>query len=183
MPSEPTLTRDQLSIDEVDVSDTEAMTAWATAATSVFLQPRPTADAIAERQRRMRDHRLYAARDGRRTVATFRSFDSDLTLPGDVDPLRVNAISSVTVLPTHRRRGLLTRWMTGELGRARDTGDAASILIASEAPIYGRFGFGVCATACTWTLDARASWLSLKSGSIELVTPRWLLGLFGRRRR
>lgn len=146
------------------------MTAWAATATAVFLQPSPTPESVVHRQQRMADHRLFAARDGARTVATFRSFDSDLTIPGGSVPLPVNAISSVTVLPTHRRRGLLTRWMTGELDRARDAGTAASILIASEAPIYGRFGFGVATTACTWTLDAtRARMLVPPSGSVELV--------------
>ena len=167
-----TVMPNDLPIVVVDVADTQAMTAWATAATSVFLSPRPTADGVAERQRRMRDHRLFAAKDGEQTVATFRSFDSTVTLPGQVDPLPANAISSVTVLPTHRRRGLLTRWMTDELGRARDAGQAVSILIASEAPIYRRFGFGVATTACTWTIDTlRAAWLPPRTGSMEIVMP------------
>ena len=70
--------------------------------------------------------------------------------------LAVNAISSVTVLPTHRRRRLLRRWMTQELERAPAAGTAVSILIASEAPIYRRFGFGMAATACT---EPSGSWI------------------------
>ncbi|GAB2697218.1 GNAT family N-acetyltransferase [Thalassiella azotivora] len=161
---------DALPLVPVDVSDEAAMTAWATAATRVFLKPAPTPESVRQRQERMADHRLWAVHDRGRTVATFRSFDSDLSLPGRDDPWDVNAISSVTVLPTHRRRGLLSRWMTGELDRARDAGHAASILIASEAPIYGRFGFGVATRACRWTLDAlRARFTVPVSGSVELV--------------
>jgi predicted acetyltransferase len=159
----------------VDPQDTEALTAWATTVSAVFMGPRPTPESIAARQERMAGHRLFAAMDRGSTVATFRSFDSHLTLPtldDDAIPLPVNAISSVTVLPTHRRRRLLSRWMTQDLERARRSGTAASILIASEAPIYRRFGFGVAATACTWTVNASsAAWRRPAKGTVEIVSP------------
>ncbi|HEX5560895.1 MAG TPA: GNAT family N-acetyltransferase [Nocardioidaceae bacterium] len=160
----------ELQIVPIHLDDVPALTDWATTAQAVFLAPRPTPESIESRRVRMAGHRLFAGRDGDRTVATFRSFDSDLTVPGAPEPLPVNAISSVTVLPTHRRRGLLSRWITEDLTRAAAHGDVASILIASEAPIYRRFGFGVATTACTWTIDAgRANFLPPRTGSIELV--------------
>jgi predicted acetyltransferase len=160
----------ELPIVPVDPDDVPALTEWANTSSAVFLAPRPTPESMASRQVRMAGHRLFAARDGDRTVATFRSFDSDLTVPGAPEPLPVNAISSVTVLPTHRRRRLLSRWITGDLTRAAEHADVASILIASEAQIYRRFGFGVATTACTWTIDAgRAQFLRPRTGTVELV--------------
>jgi predicted acetyltransferase len=49
----------------------------------------------------------------------------------------------VTVLPTHRRRGLLTAMMRRMLDDAHQRGEPLAALFASEAPIYGRFGYGV----------------------------------------
>ncbi|MFJ1704485.1 GNAT family N-acetyltransferase [Kitasatospora sp. NPDC088346] len=78
---------------------------------------------------------------GDRCVATFRSFDSELTVPGGA-ALPVDAITAVTVTATHRRRGLLTAMMGRDLAAARERGSAAAILIAAEYNIYGRYGFG-----------------------------------------
>lgn len=161
---------DTLELTDVDPRDTDALRAWATAATTVFLGPRPTDDEIELRKERFAGHRLTAVKDGDATVATFRSFDSHVDVPGG--RVSANAVSSVTVLPTHRRRGLLTRWMTDELARAATAGRVASILVASEAPIYGRFGYGAAATACTWTLDARsATFRRPWRGAVRIVDP------------
>jgi predicted acetyltransferase len=167
VPKDPAET---LTLAPLDPADTDALRDWAATASTVFLKPRPTGPEVEARKDRFAGQRLTAGRDGAATVATFRSFDTSLSVPGGSVP--ANALSSVTVLPTHRRRGLLTRWMTGELRRATQDGATASVLIASEAPIYGRFGFGTAATACTWTLDARAArFLPPRAGSIEIVSP------------
>jgi predicted acetyltransferase len=159
-----------LELTDVDPQDTDALRAWATAATTVFLAPRPTDDEIEARKARLAGHRLTAVKDGDATVATFRSFDSHVDVPGGRVP--ANAVSSVTVLPTHRRRGLLTRWMTDEMARAARTGSVASILVASEAPIYGRFGYGAASTACSWTLDARSARFRRPwRGAVRIVDP------------
>ena len=44
----------------------------------------------------------------------------------------------VGVLPTHRRRGVLTAMMQAQLADARERGDVLAYLWASEATIYGR---------------------------------------------
>ena len=54
-------------------------------------------------------------------------------------------MTNVVVTPTYRRRGVLTEMMTAESATSRQRGEPAAILIVSEAPIYGRFGYG-CAT-------------------------------------
>ena len=55
------------------------------------------------------------------------------------------ALTNVTVAPTHRRRGLLRRMITNDLRSAADRGEPVGIPIASEYPIYGRFGYGAAA--------------------------------------
>jgi predicted acetyltransferase len=107
---------------------------------------------------RAEGHRLTAALDGDQVVGTFRSWDLDLTVPGG-GTLRGDAISSVSVQPTHRRRGILTRMMTADLAAAAERGVPVAVLIASEAGIYGRYGFGVATEAVTWTLDLPATHL------------------------
>ena len=59
------------------------------------------------------------------------------------------------VLPTHRRQGLLRRMLEGHLTRARADGCGLAALWASEAPIYGRFGYGSAAPRGQWTIQAR----------------------------
>jgi hypothetical protein len=54
-------------------------------------------------------------------------------------------VAAVGVLPTHRRRGALTGMMAATLDDAERRGEPVAALWASEASIYGRFGFGVAA--------------------------------------
>ncbi len=90
-------------------------------------------------------------------VATFASWGSRLALPGG--EVAACAISSVTVAPTHRRRGLLRAMMTAELQTAAEVGYPIAALTVSESGIYGRFGFAPAAAAAHWRIDARrAGW-------------------------
>lgn len=103
-------------------------------------------------------------------VATFASWVTELTVPGGVLP--ACAISSVTVAPTHRRRGILRSVMAGELRTAARQGIAVAVLTVSESTIYGRFGFAPAAAAAQWELDARrARWFGPDApGRIDFVT-------------
>ena len=103
-------------------------------------------------------------------VATFASWAAELTLPGGT--VAACAISSVTVAPTHRRRGILRSVMTGELRTAVERGLPVAILTVSESTIYGRFGFAPAALAAQWTIDARrARWVGPDApGPIDFVT-------------
>ncbi|MGW2843100.1 GNAT family N-acetyltransferase [Streptomyces sp. NPDC001493] len=120
--------------------------------------------------------RVQGAFDGERCVATFRSFAQELTVPGGAR-VAVDAVSAVTVAPTHRRRGLLSRMMVTDLAAAKERGDLAATLIAAEYPIYGRFGFGPAASLTEWEVDVTRSGLdprgpgaaALDGGRIELV--------------
>ena len=83
--------------------------------------------------------------DEGRIVATTSAFTRALTVPGAVLPCA--AVTAVAVVPTHRRRGLLTSLMRRQLDDLRERGDAVAVLWASEGGIYARFGYGVGARA------------------------------------
>lgn len=141
------------------------------ALSTAFLD-RPDVERVATELRPMWDlERTWAAVDDTRIVGTFRSWGSEITVPGG-GCLPTAAVSGVTVLPTHRRQGLLGRMLEQEHAAMRDRGDVISILHASEYPIYGRFGYGMGVREATWTLDAtNASFHGSSAGSVELVRP------------
>src|SRR5215212_4912512 len=60
-------------------------------------------------KRRYADQNLTAAFDRDRLVGTFRTWDIDLPAPGGT--VKAEAVSSVAVAPTHRRRGVLSSLM------------------------------------------------------------------------
>ena len=95
--------------------------------------------------------RLHAAFDGEEAVGGAGAFTFQLTVPGG----RVAAAGGtvVGVLPTHRRRGVLTGMMRAQLEDAHRRGEPAAILWASEAGIYGRFGYGAASRCGTMRLE------------------------------
>ncbi len=119
--------------------------------------------------------RTQGAFDAGRCVGTFRSFAQELTVVGGAT-VAADAISGVTVTPTHRRRGLLSRMMATDLAAAKERGEPVASLIAAEYPIYGRFGFGPAAWSAEWEvsvnragLDPRRSGQPAGGGRIEMV--------------
>ncbi|MFD9542672.1 GNAT family N-acetyltransferase [Streptomyces sp. NPDC060022] len=96
--------------------------------------------------------RVQGVFDAGRCVATFRSFAQELSVVGGAT-VRADAISGVTVTPTHRRRGLLSRMMTADLAAAKERGDVVASLLAAEYPIYGRYGFGPATWTTQWEID------------------------------
>jgi predicted acetyltransferase len=113
--------------------------------------------------------RTWGAFDGERVVGTLRSFPTAFTVPGPAE-VRVAALTNVTVAPTHRRRGLLTEMITADLRATADRDEPVGILIASEYPIYGRFGYGAAIEGAGYSVDlASARFRRPGSGSVELV--------------
>ncbi|MDQ3875578.1 MAG: GNAT family N-acetyltransferase [Actinomycetota bacterium] len=82
-----------------------------------------------------------AAFDEGSIVGAAGSFSFELTTPGGVVP--TGGLTMVGVLPSHRRRGVLRSLMRRYLDGLRKAGRPVSALWASEAPIYGRFGYGM----------------------------------------
>ena len=115
--------------------------------------------------------RTIGAFEGDAIVGTFRTFPTQLTLPGG-GRVAVNAVSGVSVRPTHRRRGTLARMIAHDVARATERGEVACILIASEWLIYGRFGYGPATWKSNWTLRTRSMALVLAPvGTVEIVSP------------
>lgn len=141
-------------------------------AVSVGFLDRPDHQAIATEVRTHWDLiRVWGAFDGTRIAGTFRTWATRLTVPGGAQ-IPGSAVTGVAVLPTHRRRGVLSSMAAAEAQAARDRGEVVALLYASEYPIYQRFGYGPATTAATWTLDARSATFHpaiAPGGSIELV--------------
>jgi predicted acetyltransferase len=95
--------------------------------------------------------RFYAAYEDGLPVGTAADFDFRLTIPGGELP--AGGVTWVGVLPRHRRRGILTQLMRRELDDIHERGEPLAILWASEAAIYGRFGYGIAAPTAQMSAD------------------------------
>ena len=113
--------------------------------------------------------RIAAFVDGT-LCGTAGSFAEQLTVPGGVT-VPMAAVTQVTVLPTHRRRGLLREMMQTQLHDVRQRGELVAMLIAAEWPIYGRFGYGMAIEAAGTIVDAAAAEFRDPDlrGSVEIV--------------
>jgi predicted acetyltransferase len=87
--------------------------------------------------------RFYAAYEGDVPVGTAADFPFTLTVPGG--ELAAGGVTWVGVLPSHRRQGILTQLMRRELDDLHERGEPLAVLWASEAAIYGRYGYGMAA--------------------------------------
>jgi predicted acetyltransferase len=100
----------------------------------------------------MPDGSVVVACDGEDVVGAAFYLDLKLTVPGGaVVPMA--GLSGVAVAPTHRRRGALTAMFTELHGRMG--GYPIAGLEASEAGIYGRFGYGPSTLWRELTIDRR----------------------------
>jgi predicted acetyltransferase len=98
--------------------------------------------------------RTWGSFDGPRVVGTLRSFATALTVPGPRE-IRASALTNVSVAPTHRRQGRLGPMITADLRASIDRGESVSVLIASEYPIYGRFGYGPAVDSARYSVMTR----------------------------
>ena len=126
-----------------------------------FLDEDPSDTVIAEQRESARDRRnigVYDAAAGAWPVATVNGWLTPLTVPGgEID---MWAISSVTVAGTHRRRGIARNLLEGELRAAAAAGVPIAGLTASEATIYGRYGFASAIPVLRMTVDTKpAGWV------------------------
>ncbi len=93
--------------------------------------------------------RTFAGFDGG-IVGTTTTRTSAITIPGGW--AKLGFVDGVTVLPTHRRRGIMTRMMGAQLCQMRERGEPLAALSASESLIYERFGFGIATWADSWKI-------------------------------
>ena len=117
--------------------------------------------------------RFISAFDGDQRVGTSGAYSLRLTVPGG--EIATSGITGVTVRPDHRRRGILRQMMDWLLADARRRGEPVAVLLASEAAIYHRFGFGMSTTATSFSIDRmRAQFrepIELAGSRVRLVQP------------
>lgn len=104
-------------------------------------------------------------------VGTISSWPAELSLPGERS-IDAWAVSSVTVSPAKRRRGIARALLEAELATAAELGLAVSILTVTETTIYGRYGFAPAGFVTDIVIDPRrATWVGpTPAGSIDFVS-------------
>ena len=105
-------------------------------------------------------------------VATYASLDKTLNAGRELLPLRM--ITDVTTSASHRRQGLLRRMIEDDLADAVAQGVPMAALTASEATIYGRWGFGPATFRTGVEVDTTPGF-AIRSftdpGRVELIEP------------
>ena len=82
---------------------------------------------------------------GETLVGTTGAYSLRMTVPGAALP--VAGVTAVSVLPSHRRRGVLRSLMRRQLTDLAARGEEpVAVLWASETPIYARYGYGRAST-------------------------------------
>ena len=98
--------------------------------------------------------RTRCAFDGAEMIGTLGSYSFDLAVPGG-NTLATAGTTLVSVLTTHRRRGVLRAMMASHLRDAHERGEPLAVLWASESSIYGRFGYGAAVKQTDIVVETR----------------------------
>lgn len=126
---------------------------WARTIADSYGEDRTAATLAAERAVIELD-RTIGAFDGDTPVGGLASYTRTMTVPGAVQP--VAGVTWVGVAPTHRRRGVLTSMTRRHLtGLYEDGREPVAVLNASEATVYGRFGYGIGGRGVRFLGDTR----------------------------
>jgi predicted acetyltransferase len=131
----------------------------------------PTDEEMERFGRLLPAERAFAAFDGDDLVGTTGSFPFSLTVPGG--EVAAGGVTMVGVLPSHRRRGILTEMMASQLLDARDRREAVAVLWASEGAIYQRFGYGSATRQAEVSIErdrARFTWPGDAVGRCRLLS-------------
>ena len=131
----------------------------------------PTAEDAERFSRLLPPDRLHCVFDGAAIVAGAGVMPLELTIPGG--SLTCAGVTVVGVLPSHRRRGLLTRLMGAQLRDVRGRGEPIAALWASEETIYGRYGYGLASLGLMAEAKRRTSQLRsdlpAREGTIRMI--------------
>ncbi|EYF00429.1 GNAT family N-acetyltransferase [Chondromyces apiculatus] len=150
-----------------------------------FVQPLLTAFGLpvnpeaAQRTQQIEEltHR-FAAYEEDKTVGCAGTFSFTMTVPGGEVPTA--GLTMVGVVPTRRRRGIMTALLRTHLDQARADKQPVSALWATEPPIYTRFGYGLGSMGCSTSIEgnrARFSPELPRVGSTRIVTEEEALSL------
>lgn len=102
-------------------------------------EPKP--EELEIERKRFEFERSVAAFDDGKLIGTGANLTFHMNVPGG-DRIDAGGVTMIGVLPSHRRRGVLTGMMSELLDDSRRREEPVSILWASESSIYGRFGYG-----------------------------------------
>lgn len=116
----------------------------------------PTEDEQARRERmRPRDRRLAVIdKDTSEIIGGCFAYPFALSLPGG-ETAPVAGLAGVGIAGPHGGRGAMRALVEEHLRQSVQHGDLASVLMASESGIYGRFGYGLATEYAEW--DVRST--------------------------
>jgi predicted acetyltransferase len=132
-----------------------------------------TEEELADHDRWFEYDRSIGAFEGDRMVGTGGAFSMDLTLPG-LTTIPIGGLTAISVLPTHRRRGILRSMIAYHFDETEGRGELVSALGASESVIYGRFGYGLATSFADYEIDPRRGQFSrppVTRGRLRLLEP------------
>ncbi|OBK22862.1 GNAT family acetyltransferase [Mycobacterium asiaticum] len=117
--------------------------------------------------------RTIGAFVGDQLVGTADAVTTGLTLPGG-STVGHAAVTHIGVLPSFTRQGVATELVRHQLHDIAARGEAVATLRASEATIYGRFGYGVA--SCTQSVEVQTARAALRpgvgtGGPVRLIDP------------
>lgn len=136
----------------------EEMDPFFASLSTAFADARPDPEELRIDQEVIEPDRSFAAFEDGHIVGCAGVYSQRMVVPGGA-LVPTAGITMVGVLPTHRRRGILRELMGMLLAQARERGEPLATLFASQAAIYGRYGFGHAAMHLSFdvALD-RVSW-------------------------
>jgi predicted acetyltransferase len=142
-----------VALGEDDVEAILELDHWAFSAEDEEIDPAPTVACFEWDRTR---GAYLPGPDGVEQLAGIDSvFSLDLPVPGG--SVACAGLTWVGVHPAFRRRGVLTALIHDHLQSVHERGEPVSALHASEATIYGRFGYGIASTHLQATIPRAAA--------------------------
>ncbi|MEV4598188.1 GNAT family N-acetyltransferase [Amycolatopsis sp. NPDC049253] len=114
----------------------------------------------------------FAAFADDRPIGITSGFATTIAVPGGA-VLPATAVDGVGVRADWTRRGVVTALMSAQLNDLAERGTTLACLHASEAVIYGRFGYGIATSGATVRVDhpARLREGAEAGGAVRLLDP------------
>jgi predicted acetyltransferase len=145
---------DEIDIRPLTEADVDAVIGVDSAAFGVDVSE----EKIAGAKSRFEWDRMLGAWEGSHIVGVCGAFSFQMTVP-ERRAVPTAGVTWVGVLPTHRRRGILRKMMVRQLNDLRERGEPLAALWASEAAIYGRFGYGAASRSVALKIPRGADFL------------------------
>jgi predicted N-acetyltransferase YhbS len=145
-----------------------------------FVLPPPSDAHRAHEMARLELGRCIAAFGGEHPVGTATEFSFQLGVPGGI--ASAAGVSWVSVLPTYRRRGIMDSLMRSQLRDISERSEPLAVLLPTEAPLYGRYGYGVATRQASFTIglvtEHRPGSLARLSAALSWDPSPWCPGTF-----